>query len=102
MTKPDPTALLEDAEALVQAAEEALAGARGGTWQDIRETELRAALQLQDDVCATVGPAVERRRVAELERLRAVFRSPDDPKFNWMAKHRRWMDAATTSSSFRD
>ena len=53
--------LVGDAEQLVRDAETARERQVDPTAADVGETVLRAALQMQDEVCALAGPAIERR-----------------------------------------
>jgi hypothetical protein len=87
--------LVDDAEALVQAAERAVEGERDPTLRDVRETELRATLVMQDEIAETVAPAIDRRQREVADAALAAVRSLQGaPSADWTAKHRRWHSPA--------
>ena len=92
-TVPTAREMAFDAEELVRRAEHALAAATDPTARDIFETELQAAMELQDKVMAAVAPALEEE--ARAVRLRAW--QVLDPSSSFDLKRRRSLSPAVTS-----
>jgi hypothetical protein len=89
--------LAASAECLVRQAEQAVEGADGYLARDLAETELQAALSLQDEVLECVAPAI-----AERERqVRAEVRAALDRSSPWERRARRFLSPAAKSRIIR-
>jgi hypothetical protein len=90
--------LADAAEALVRDCEANLEAATDPTVRDVLETELRSALEMQDEVLDPVAPAIaerERRVRAGVHAAIAALRG--DFMHDWTMRHRRWHSIAVKS-----
>lgn len=95
--------LIDDAERAVREAERTLARAQGApTAADVCETEVRAALELQDRILEVVSPQIEARRKTVDRQVADVIRAlRGAPGSERLLRHRRYHSAAVKSRLIR-